>query len=142
MTCSGPERGRRDPTSSSFPLPASLTVAGRRAFEGAVQAYVTQLSDQLTQQSRLHRRRPDAVHTTQDVQEAKQACEQRWREQDDPLVGRRVAITLLVVAAALGVLAITVTGTAQAALFGLFVAAETAGLLLLRRCRPRHPPSG
>ena len=40
-------------------------------------------------------------------------------------------------AAGLGVLAITATGSAQAALFGLFVAAEAAGLLLLRRSRPR-----
>jgi hypothetical protein len=143
VSCSGPDRGRRDPTSSSFPLPASLTVAGRQAFEGVVQAYVTQLSEQLAQQSRLHRRRPDAVHTTQDVHEAKQAYEQRLRVQDDQLAhGRRVAIILLIVAAALGVLAITVTGTAQAALFGLFVAAEAAGLLLLRRSRPGHPDGG
>lgn len=143
MTCSGPDRGRRDPASSSFPLPASLTVAGRQAFEGAVQAYVTQLSEQLTQQSRLHRRRPDAVHTTQDVHEAQQAYEQGLREQDDPLAGvRRLAIALLIGAAILGVVAITVTGTAQAALIGLFVGAETGGLLLLRRSRPRPPTGG
>ena len=143
MSCTGPDRGRRDPTSSSFPLPASLTVAGRQAFEGVVQAYVTQLSEQLAQQSRLHRRHPDAVHTTQDVHEAKQAYEQLLREQNDQLAhGRRVAIILLVVAAGLGVLAITATDTAQAALFGLFVAAEAAGLLLLRRSRPGPPAGG
>jgi hypothetical protein len=109
-----------------------------------VQAYVTQLSEQLAQQSRLHRRRPDAVHTTQDVHEAKQAYEQLLLEQNDQLAhGRRVAIILLIVAAGLGVLAITATGTAQAALFGLFVAAEAAGLLLLlRRSRPGPPAGG
>jgi hypothetical protein len=129
--------------SSSFPLPASLTVAGRQAFEGAVQAYVTQLSEHLAHQSRLHRRRPDSVHTTQDVHEAKHAYEQRLREQDDqPTHSRRVTTILLIVAAGLGVLATTVTGTAQAALLGLFVAAEAAGLLLLRRSRPGHPADG
>jgi hypothetical protein len=77
------------------------------------------------------------------VHEAKQAYEQLLREQNDQLAhGRRVAIILLIVAAGLGVLAITATDTAQAALFGLFVAAEAAGLLLLRRSRPGPPAGG
>ena len=135
-----------DPTgpnarSCSFPLPDSLTLAGRQAFSGAVHDYADHLSTQLAQQA-LHHHRPASVFTTQDVHAAKYAYEQRLREQEDGrgVTVRGLALLLLLGAVALGGLANFTTGIVQAALLGLFVAAETAGLLLIWRGRPRIGP--
>lgn len=127
-----------DGRSCSFPLPDSLTLAGRQAFARAVHDYVAQLSTQLARQA--HREhRPAAVYTTQDVHAAKHAYEQRLREQDDDQVLdlRRLAMLLLLGAIVLGTLASYASGIVQAALLGLFVAAETGGLLLIWRGRRR-----
>jgi hypothetical protein len=81
------------------------------------------------------------VFTTQDVQAAKCAYEQRLREQDDQSVTvQGLAVLLLLGAVALGVLANFASGIVQAALLGLFVAAETGGLLLIWRGGPRVGP--
>lgn len=141
MTGAAHDRGRGGGPSSSFLLPESLTLAGRHAFAGAVEDYVAQLTEQLDRQA--HRQhRPASVHTTRDVLDARHAYEQRLREQeDDEHAGdvRGLAVILLLVAAGLGVLATYTSGIAQAALLGLFVATETAGLLLIWRSRPRLP---
>lgn len=129
-----------EPRSCSFPLPDCLTLAGRQAFSGAVHDYVAQLSAQLAQQAHQHHR-PNSVFTTQDVQAAKCAYEQRLREQDDQSVTvQGLAVLLLLGAVALGVLANFASGIVQAALLGLFVAAETGGLLLIWRGGPRVGP--
>jgi hypothetical protein len=130
---------RGDEPSSSFRRPASLTLAGRRAFDGAVQDYARQLGQQLIREAQQRHRRPDTVYTFEDVRAAQVAYEQRIRERpDDHVVDvRRLAILLLLVAAPVGVLACYPSGFAQAVLLGLFVAMETAAVLLIWRSRPR-----
>lgn len=125
-----------DEPSSTFALPAGLTLAGRQAFDGAVQEYARKLVEHLAQQS--NRRELELVHTTQDVRAARLAYEREIRRlQDGPGAGvRGFAVVLLLLAVALGVLTPYAAGFLQATLLGLFVGAETAGLLLLRQsCR-------
>jgi hypothetical protein len=121
---------------SQFRLPAGLTLAGQQAFDGEVQAYVTELAEQMGRHAR-RQRRPTSVYTIQDVREAKLAYEERLRiREDDEVVSiRGYALLMLLAAAALALLATYATGIVQATLLGLFVAVETAGLLLTRRCR-------
>jgi hypothetical protein len=133
-----------DVRSGSFPLPDSLTLAGRQAFSGAVHDYADHLSAQLAEQA-LHHHRPASVYTTQDVHAAKYAYEQRLREQEDGrgVTVRGLVLPLLLGAVVLGGLANFTTGIVQAALLGLFVAAETAGLLLIWRAgRGSGPTAG
>lgn len=134
------EHDRADPRSSTFPLPDSLTLAGRRAFDGAVRDYAARLTEQLDRQAR-QQHRPSAVYTTQDVRDAQYAYEQRLREQieDGVVDGRGIVIALLLIAAGLGVLAAHTTGVGQALLLGLVVGAEAAGLVLVWRSRPGPP---
>ena len=136
MTGAEAHGGGRPGQSCSFPLPDSLTRAGRQAFTGLVNEYAAQLSTQLTNEAR---HRTKSVLTTHDVHAARYAYEQQLREQPDDRAEklRRLAVLLLLGAVVLGVLASGSSGIGQAALLGLFVTTETAGLLLLWRGRSR-----
>lgn len=135
-TCRAGGGARR---SSCFPLPTGLTTAAERTFDATVQEHARQLVEHL--QRNGGRRLPTGpLHTTADVRDAQFAYERRLlaRYEELPPGGLRgLAVLLLVAAAAVGVLAPYTTGLLQAALVGVFVAVDTAGLLLLWRGAPR-----